>query len=159
MPDLVTRMTMGQAVPEWLLTTEPEYPNAHRGHFRFCVDVDVIDTPAYYVVLPNLAFHPPGAPTIDNVGMVGCRILAASKPVVMAVGGAIIYGAETTPHFKALEEQVRLAQAAAQEEAAQYRNAQVVERTDAYVHPGPVAFVPDPHPTFWSRLLYVFRGR
>lgn len=143
---LVTRFNMGQDVPEWLMVAEPEQAGAPKGHFRFCADVDVVDLPNMYLVVPNVAFHPNGGPVIDNVGMAGHRVMAASKPVTLVLGGAVFYGPETTPLFREAEARLR------EQQERQYL-AQAIRQD-----PG-VIVVPDPHRTFWQRVVYAFRGR
>jgi hypothetical protein len=133
MPELVTRMTMGQDVPEWLMVAEPEQPGAPKGHFRFCVDVDVIDTPNYYAVMPNLALY--NGPVIDNSGMMGHRIMAAGKPVFLVATGGAFFDSSTTPQFRELEQQ------------------QAEMRIVQQLQPQPVGW------TFWRRVVYALTGR
>lgn len=79
----VTKVRMGQGVPEWLLAIEPMGPQANRGAFRFAVDVDIIDTPDFFVVVPTMAGSYPGI--LDMQDTHGCKVLAASKLVRFAL--------------------------------------------------------------------------
>lgn len=78
----VTPMKMGEAIPEWLVTLEPNPANpqaSRRGEFRFAVDVDILDLPDYFLVLPRAST--PFLRLVDADGTEGCILWAASKPV------------------------------------------------------------------------------
>lgn len=148
----ITTLKMGADVPEWLMALEPHpnVPRSARGNFRFAVDVDVIDLPEFYIVLPRVM----GAFTamIDTSGTEGCIIQAATKPVQlvmawntvdsMANGSHAWVAGNESPGFSPhpIGRMNPPAQLAA---APMYEPIQV----------------PDPHPTFWRRMLYAFRGR
>lgn len=88
MVDLVTALPMGSDIPDWLLVAEPLVAGAHRGNFRFTVDVHVIDTPNYYIVVPmQLGQHPP---LIDGSGTMQHRVYAPGKPVHV-IGAQEVY--------------------------------------------------------------------
>lgn len=51
MAELVTRLAAGSDVPEWLLATTPT-PGCPRGYLRFAADVEIVDLPDRYLILP-----------------------------------------------------------------------------------------------------------
>ena len=73
----LTRFAMGAAVPEWLLSVEPNGPDANRGNPRFAQDVILIETPDRYMLHPQ--HEGVSRPMIDFGDMHDCNVLAASK--------------------------------------------------------------------------------
>ena len=136
MTETITQFAMGEAVPEWLITVEPMHPGSHKQNFRFAVDVDVIETPDVFVVVPRMFGN--FLAIIDMSGTHGCHMFAPGKPTRIATGLADIFAPGVTP---------------------------MVEIGVAVPPPSPavdnayVEAVVDPHQTFWARLKYAFLGR
>lgn len=78
----VRQFAMGEAIPEWLLTLEPRSKTSRREHFRFAVDVDMIETTEVFVVVPRV-FGNYGT-MIDMMGTSDCDMFAPGKPVRFA---------------------------------------------------------------------------
>lgn len=94
MSELVTPIPMGTAIPDWLLVAEPMQAGAPRGNFRFAIDVHVVDTPEYFVVVPmTLGVHPP---LIDASGTALHRIYAPVKPVHMVDAQQVFFPLEVS---------------------------------------------------------------
>lgn len=80
----VANYPMGSDVPEWLLAVTPGGPTSHMGKVRFAVDVDVIETPNYFLVAPT-SLAPVLPYPLDTEGTSGCNIAAASKLVKFSI--------------------------------------------------------------------------
>lgn len=109
MADLtITRLKMGDAIPEWLLVCEPETPGAQRGNFRFDVDVDVIETPNYLIIFPAFQFgvvqH---FKVIDDSGTMNHFVYAPAKPVHIISQSGVILPIEHRPQVEAWHAQQR----------------------------------------------------
>lgn len=77
----VTRMAAGSEVPEWLIAMEPNNPNAVRGAIRFGIDMNLIELPDMYVLVPCSIWQAPGAQAIYMGGGQGMNTFAPGKPV------------------------------------------------------------------------------
>lgn len=132
MTETITKFAMGDNVPEWLITVEPMHPTSHKENFRFAVDVDVIETPDVFVVVPRLfgSYHA----ILDMSGTHGCKMFAPGKVTRIAVGLSDFFADGVAPMVQ-------------------------IGAPDKAVPAVQPETVPDPHPTFWARLLYVLRGR
>lgn len=131
-PCTAIRLPMGSDIPEWLIVCEPASPKARKGAFRFAVDVEIVEGPDHYLVMPLGFGNLPAV--IDASGTFECKIYAPTKPVRVAVN-QITY----LP-----EEMAAWAQAMA---------------GSAFPIPEVPALITDPHRSFWARLRYVFSGR
>lgn len=94
-PTTRTTFKMGADVPEWLLSIDPTGPDSRKGSFRFGTDVDVFDTPDWFLIFP-ISIHQAGPRIFDDEGTSGCNVNAASKPVWIADHRSAIFPAEMT---------------------------------------------------------------
>lgn len=74
-----TRFHAGDKIPSWLLDIEPNNPQAVKGVLRFGTEVDVIETPNSFSVLPTAYGDIP--PIVQFEGGAGCNLFASAKPV------------------------------------------------------------------------------
>lgn len=92
----VTRILVGQPIPEWLIVFEPrkDVPPglSRRGNPRFSVDVDVVETEAVYFVVA-VGDHRL-AQLIDVGDMTACTAWAATKPVKIVLAWESMYPEE-----------------------------------------------------------------
>ena len=159
MTETVTRYRMGADIPEWLIAVEPNRPESRKGTFRFATDVDVIETENYWLVI-QIGYE--SLPEIvDGVGMSGCTIFAASKPVrIIRAFQTVLPMAPNVPMYETLYGAPLQPKPVPQEPPQSHQFGTGLNGQDRQTFDGlEVRNVPDPHRTFWQRLLYALRGR
>lgn len=91
----VIKLPMGSDVPEWLLMVLPNNSQANPGKFRFAHDVEVIDTPDYYLIVPLVVGD--FGYLFDTGGMINCGVWAAGKMVRIIERQTHLYPVGTSP--------------------------------------------------------------
>ena len=137
MNDTVTKFRMGADIPEWCLGVEPVDATSRLGSARFGCDIDLIETDDYYLICPSNILSPV-AGILDFAGAYNCIAIATSKPVRIVQGETVPFPRGMSPGGTNLPPYGLCIQPWA---------------------PMQLSVVEDPHPTFWSRLVYALRGR
>lgn len=161
MPELVTPIRMGGDIPEWLIVAEPLEPGAPRGNFRFSCDVQIVETPDYYVVVPMALGNLP--PLLDGSGTVNHRIYAPGKPVHIAIAQQVIFPLSVNawhsgqppieqPSPTSTADFLKTATAEVAQRDLHRRN---TNYNGLEVTPAPTARKPG----FWARMRWAFLGR
>lgn len=156
MVDLVTALPMGSDIPDWLLVAEPMVADAPRGNFRFAGDVHIIDTPDYFVVVPQALGNNP--PLIDGSGMINHRIYAPGKPVHVVLVQSVTFPLEVNAWHAGGPGDLNLPPAPAPAVSQNCDNVPPVgpQVTVEMVNPGrPPLFTSMPK-GFWARLRWLF---
>jgi hypothetical protein len=133
----ITILPMGSSIPDWLIVADPKVAGAPKGHWRFDVDVSIVELADDFIVFPILTIGEPStARILDMTGIGPHHIYAATKPVRIVHAFNSFFGLE---YAEAVDAKNR--------EMAERAQANVVAtvRTDTHTAPLPV-----PPKGFWQ---------